>query len=484
MRWDIKKQYSVGGYLQEEPFDIKKFLFGKISRRMTFLFLIIGIVAPTIGIYYFYSLSVSTLSLSQNIAIYDEQKTMLQSAAILIITLIALDAAIFGYFASHSITRPLENLHRVTKEIEKGNFDIKANIKTKDELEELGKSINKTTIALSEMNQERLQIDRAKSEFLSITSHELRTPMTPMKAQLQMLEKDYFGKLNEKQKDSVRIIRRNAERLDRIIEDFLEISRIEAARLKFIFRKIDIKKTVEETVKFLEGFAKEKNIDLIVKADNLPNIQADPDRISQIIRNLTHNAIKFSRVNGKIEISAATKKDHILFIIKDNGLGMSTEDQLRVFEPFYQIEDHLNRKHGGTGLGLAICRGIVESQKGKIWVESTKDKGSTFYFTIPLKPVEEIEPIKVLFSSKSEIENKIMEEFTSILGPMGIVEFDDLKNKNSLKQDDLLFYIDTLENQNIINTKLAEKFKINIGKIYGIEFGKNDNNETLNLGGN
>ncbi len=172
---------------------------------------------------------------------------------------------------------------------------MKTDVHTNDEIEQLGLAINKTTIALSRMDEERRQIDKAKSEFLSITSHELRTPITPMKAQLQMLENGYFGKLAGKQKESVGIILRNAERLDRIIEDFLEVSRIEAARLKFVFRKTDLNETAKDTITFLEGFAKEKNIKLVINTANLPIIQVDPDRVSQVLRNLTHNAIKFSK---------------------------------------------------------------------------------------------------------------------------------------------------------------------------------------------
>ena len=156
--------------------------------------------------------------------------------------------------------------------------------------------------------------------------------------------------------------------------------------------------------------------------------------------------------------------DHILFSVKDCGVGMTSEDKLRVFEPFYQIEGHLDRTHGGTGLGLAICRGIVESQKGKLWVESTVDKGSTFYFTIPLKPVEEVEPIKVLFSSKAEMENKIKEEFAEILGPMGLVEFDDLKNKHATGRKDIVEYINSLQ-ESVVVRELKWKTPQNLKKL-------------------
>jgi signal transduction histidine kinase len=453
--------------VSKEPFEFKKLLFGKINRKITLLFLTVGIVAPTMGIYYFYSISTSFLY--EESEIFYDQLALLQSAAIFIIALIAIDAAIVGIMVSRSISRPIITLYKATQEIEKGNFDVRTDINTNDEIEQLGHAINKTTAALSKMDEEREQIDKAKSEFLSITSHELRTPITPMNAQLQMLENGYFGKLTKKQKESVEIILRNAERLNILIEDFLEVSRIEAARLKFVFRKTDLNVTIKETVSFLEGFAKEKNIRLIVNASDLPIIEVDPDRVSQVLRNLTHNAIKFSKDNSKIEVAAVPKKDHILFSVKDYGVGMTPEDKLRVFEPFYQIEGHLDRKHGGTGLGLAICRGIVESQKGKLWVESEVDVGSTFYFTVPFKPLEEIESIKVLFSPKTDIENKIKKEFAEILGPMGLVEFDDLKYKHSTGQKDILEYIDSLQELSILDDTNADEFKRNIGKIFGNE---------------
>lgn len=458
----------------KEPVDLKKIFFSRINVKFTILFLLVGLVAPAIGIYYFYSISLTLLS--SNPEIFAEQQTLLNAAALLIIILISVNTGLLGLVISRSFTKPIKELYKATQELEKGNFAIQTHIHTTDELAQLSEAFNRSALALSKMEEERLQLDKAKSEFLSITSHELRTPITPLKAQLQMLQQEYFGKLTEKQKESLDIILRNAERLNKIIEDFLEISRIEAARLKFAFRKTDLKETIKETVGVMEGFAKEKNITLVITIDELPIIEVDPDRVSQVIRNLVHNAIKFSRLNGSIEIHAEPKKDHILLWVSDQGVGMTSEDQIRVFEPFYQIEGTLNRNYGGTGLGLTICRGIIEAQKGKIWVESKLGMGSTFYVTIPLMPVEEIEPIKVLFSSKTELEKKVKEEFTTALGPMGIVEFNELKNKHALGKQDLFDYIDNLEEQCILRHELADEFKRNIGRVFGEDY-RNQENE-------
>lgn len=438
---------------------------GKINRRLTFLFLLIGIVAPTIGIFYFYSLSSSLII--PNPEVFNEELLILESTALVIIILIAINAGFLGFFISYSITKPIKQLHNAAKEIEKGNFDIRVDIKTNDEIAKLGNAINMSAVALGKMKEERKQLDKAKSEFLSITSHELKTPITPLVVQLQMMQQQYFGKLTEKQKKSLEIVLRNTERLSKMIEDFLEVSRIEAARLKFNFKKSNLNETLEETVGLMSGYANEKNIKLVLNVDRLPIFEFDPDRTSQVLRNLINNAIKFSNINSKIEITATSDKKQIIIGVKDYGIGISPKDQIRVFEPFYQTGDSINRKHEGTGLGLAICRGIIESQKCKIWVESTLGQGSIFYFTLPLKPVKDIEPIKVLFSLKSEIEKELKEEFILKLGPMGMAEFDDLKNKNSIEKLSLMDYVDELEELNIISDSIANDFKINIGKIFG-----------------
>ncbi len=461
-----------------EPFDLKNYIMGRIHVKLTLLFLLVGIVAPGIGIGYFYLIANSFLI--ENSEFFIQQQMLLNAAALLIIILIAVNTMLIGFLISKSFSKPIRELYRAAQEIEKGNFKVRTAIKTNDELAQLSDAYNRSALALSKMEDERNNLDKAKSEFLSITSHELRTPITPLKAQLQMLQQEYFGSLTEKQKESLNIILRNAERLNKIIEDFLEISRIEAARLKFAFRKTDLHETVKETKEFMTGFAKEKNITLVAKIGELPIIEIDPDRISQVLRNLVHNAIKFSPAGSMIEISAELQRDFIQFSVKDQGVGLSTEDQIRVFEPFYQVEGSLSRNYGGTGLGLTICRGIIEAQKGKIWVESMPGFGCTFYFTVPITPVHDIEPIKVLFSQKGEIEKKIRDELINTLGPIGDIEFNELKNKHSLNKEDLTAYVISLENQSILRHTHVEDFKVNIGKIFGEDNRKKEMKQTDN----
>ena len=189
-------------------------------------------------------------------------------------------ASIIPILISGAIVKPINSLKQATEGIEKGNFKNRVEIKTGDELEELGNTLNKTLGVLERTDDERKQIDKAKTEFLSITSHELRSPMTPMKAQLQMVLGDYFGKLNKEQRESLNIVLNNTERLDKIIVDFLEISRIEAARLKFNFVRADLAKTVHAVIDELKGFMPEKNIKIETHVEKLPTIEVDPDRVS------------------------------------------------------------------------------------------------------------------------------------------------------------------------------------------------------------
>lgn len=451
--------------LDGKRYNLRKVLLSRIDVKLTVLFVVVGLIAPAAAIFYFYSITVSFLP----DVISNDEIVLFRKVAVTVIFLIAINTGLVGFLISRSISKPIKELYNAARELEKGNYNIELDIRTGDEIQKLGEAFKNAASALAKVERERKEIEDAKTEFLSITSHELRTPITPIRAQLEMLKNGYFGELTEKQKESIEVIIRNTDRLDNIITDFLEVSRIEGARLRFNFVKTDLSDIVREVVKLMDAFAKEKNIEIVVDTDDLPIVETDPDRISQVLRNLLTNAIKFSNENSKIEVEARLREEDILFSVRDYGMGIKPEDQLRIFEPFYQVEKHSKRRYGGTGLGLTICRGIIEAQNGKIWVESKVGKGSKFYFTVPLKPVKEIKPIRLLFSQKSIVESKLKEEFQTMLGPIGGIEFDELKNKNALNKEDLYDYIDSLTEQFIISKEKGYEFKRSIDKILGGE---------------
>ena len=228
-------------------------------------------------------------------------------------------------------------------------------------------------------------VTRLKMEFLSITSHELRTPLTPMKAQLQMLQDGYMGKMNEKQGNSIELILRNLTRLDTLINDILDISRIEAGRIKMFLDSISLNDAVKEAIKMQESFAEEKAIKVSAKLAELPDIIGDAERLRQVIGNLLNNAIKFSKKAADVVVKTERVGGNVLFSVTDYGIGISKDDIEKLFKPFSQIDPSFRREHGGTGLGLAIAKGLIQAHNGKIGVESELGKGSTFFFSIPIK---------------------------------------------------------------------------------------------------
>jgi len=231
------------------------------------------------------------------------------------------------------------------------------------------------------------EITRMKSEFLSITSHELRTPLTPMKAQLQMILEGYVGELNDDQKKSIEVVLRNITKLGKLIDDILDLSRIETGKIRLVFESMNINDIVKEAIITQESSATQKDIEISTKLADLPDIVGDQERIGQVIGNLLNNAIKFSKKSGKVIIETKCLdiegKENVLFSITDYGIGISKVDHKKLFKPFSQIDTSLGREQAGTGLGLAIVRGIIHAHRGKVWIDSESGNGTTFYFTIP-----------------------------------------------------------------------------------------------------
>jgi PAS domain S-box-containing protein len=238
------------------------------------------------------------------------------------------------------------------------------------------------------------KLNKIKSSFLNITSHELHTPMSAIKGYIQMMLKGNLGTINEEQKHSLEVILRNSNRLDRLIQDVLDISRLESGTMKFILQKTDVKKMVTETVEIMQASADLKRIKINAEMGiDAPELTIDKDRITQVVVNLLNNAIKFSPDGSMIQIKAKKEKEDVLFEVQDYGRGIPEEHQKKIFQTFYQVDSDADTKFGGAGLGLAICYGIITAHGGRIWVESTgkPGEGSTFLFTLPVISIINIE---------------------------------------------------------------------------------------------
>lgn len=254
-----------------------------------------------------------------------------------------------------------------------------------------------------EKNEELKKLEQIKSEFISIVSHELRTPLTSIKNAIKILSGGKCGNFNEDGHKFINMANINVKVLTNIINDILDFSKIEAGKMDFNYKLMNIHSVIESVKTSFDYEAKAQGIDLITQEqDNLPDVNADPQRIGQVLRNLVSNAIKFTPEGKHITIkselknsSAITKNpyfekelnnlngDYVVVSVIDEGIGMKSDDILKAFENFTQIENSLSRKVGGTGLGLPIAKRFVKAHNGAIWCDSEENKGSIFYVAIP-----------------------------------------------------------------------------------------------------
>lgn len=238
---------------------------------------------------------------------------------------------------------------------------------------------------LNKTNEELRQKDKLKDEFLSMASHELKTPLTPIIGWCGALKSNtILGALTPEQRAAVDTIEKNAIKLEKMISDMLDAQKLELNELKFNIGEVDIDKIVRNVQRDFEFIMKEKNIEFTINVQPGLKLRSDEARIMQVLNALLYNSIDFvPKNNGKIELAAKVDDGKIVFGVKDNGPGIPKDKQQFLFKKFYQVDTSLKRKHGGTGLGLAISKGIVTGLGGAIWVDTEEGKGSSFYFSLP-----------------------------------------------------------------------------------------------------
>jgi PAS domain S-box-containing protein len=239
---------------------------------------------------------------------------------------------------------------------------------------------------LKKAYEELKKLDQLKNVFLSMTSHELKTPITPIKSQSETLLTELTGKLNKSQKESVEMILRNTNHLDGLLSDILDIAKLEANQLQMFPEKTDLKPIFSNIIKDIEQTAHQKNLTISYKIEKLPIIMIDSKRFKQVLLNLLGNSIKYTPPNGKIRVYAKQQNKQIIVSVTDNGMGIAPNMMTKIFDKFVQASPSYKQKQKGTGLGLSVCKGIVTKFGGKIWAESKGlNKGSSFHFTIPIK---------------------------------------------------------------------------------------------------
>jgi PAS domain S-box-containing protein len=239
-------------------------------------------------------------------------------------------------------------------------------------------------IAFRDVTKEK-EVERMKDEFVSIVSHELRTPMTSLGGSLSLVLDGTVGEINEDQKELLEIAKNNTTRLIRLINDILDISKIESGKIKMKSDSVSVPEIVRDSLAGIASFADNYGVSLSSELeDGIPVFEGDHDRLIQVITNLLSNAIKFSPRGGTVHLKAWQGDGMLHMSVRDEGIGIPPEYLDKIFEKFQQVDSSAVREKGGTGLGLPICKAIVEEHGGAMWVESESGRGSTFTFKVPL----------------------------------------------------------------------------------------------------
>jgi signal transduction histidine kinase len=229
-------------------------------------------------------------------------------------------------------------------------------------------------------------MEKLKEDFGAMIVHDLRSPLNTMMSSVSMMNEGLVGALNEEQKKWLARIQESGQKMMSLINDFLDLSKLEAGKIELVKEEVDLRQLIQNSLDTYGVMAEDKKISLANRVEsNLPSVIADPRRLDQVLTNLLSNAVKFTGENGTIEVGASRQNGKETRVwVKDTGVGIQPQELGLVFEKYRQTTSGKTSKHKGTGLGLMICKMIVEAHGGKIWVESELNKGTTFFFSLPL----------------------------------------------------------------------------------------------------
>jgi two-component system sensor histidine kinase GlrK len=283
-----------------------------------------------------------------------------------------------------SINQPLKELLAATRAVADGAFSHRIQIRSRTELAVLADHFNSMVRRLDEL-------DRLKRDFLSSVSHEIKTPLVAMQETTRLLLDEVPGPLTDKQRRIVDLQYQSQERLQRMISDLLDVSRMEAGVMTYSFGDVDLGPVVSRAIEVFEACAAERDIRLEGRVAAQPGtVRCDPDRITQVVHNLVENALRFSPAGGAVTLQVERLRTHqppraaVRVTVRDQGIGVPDEHKDRVFERFYQVKDpQAGSASRSFGLGLTICQRIVNAHGGRIWVEDAPGRGAAFVFELP-----------------------------------------------------------------------------------------------------
>jgi signal transduction histidine kinase len=298
-------------------------------------------------------------------------------------------ALLLGYVISWSVIAPVKQMDAHLRQIGSGDFSRRVTVPNRDELGTLAANLNRMNAELGTLYQQLEAASRHKSQFLANMSHELRTPLNAILGYTELILDGIYGEIPLKIRDVLERVRHSGRHLLELINDVLDLSRIEAGQLMLLLKDFSFKEVVQTVFTAVEPLAAEKHLALKVSVpSDLPPARGDERRVTQVLLNLVGNAIKFTDV-GDVRIQATASNGELVVSVTDTGSGIAASDRERIFEEFQQGEDNHARAAGGTGLGLPIAKRIIALHGGRMWVESSQGKGSTFWFTLPVSPEQE-----------------------------------------------------------------------------------------------
>jgi signal transduction histidine kinase len=295
-------------------------------------------------------------------------------------------ALLLGFVLSWSLVVPIQRTEARLEEIAAGDFSGRLDVSNRDELGVLAANVNRMNDELGRLYEELEDVSRHKSDFLANMSHELRTPLNAIIGFSEVLQQQMYGELNEQQLGYVDDVRESGRHLLSLINDILDLSKVEAGRMELELSDVSVPLALESGLTMHGERAARDGISIALDVD--PSeivIRADERKLRQVVFNLLSNAVKFTPAGGRIDVSAHLTGDVVEVAVSDTGAGIASEDQELIFEEFQQAPSVSARRQQGTGLGLPLARKFVELHGGRLWVESSLDGGSTFRFTLPVE---------------------------------------------------------------------------------------------------
>lgn len=289
----------------------------------------------------------------------------------------------FGIFAAANVTDGLHQLEVSANQIADGNLDARASIQGRDEVARLGQVFNEMAAQLQAAEAQRQELDKLRRDLIAWTSHDLRTPLTSIRAMIEALHDGLVTEPETVQR-YYRTIRTDIIALNTLIDDLFELAQLDAGGLEMEMDSHSIRDMISDGLERFQALARQRNVALVGDvAGNVDPVQMNASKMARVLGNLLSNALRYTPTGGQVTVRAWRTADEVLVTVADSGLGFREADLTRIFEQFYRGEEARSRATGGAGLGLAIARGIVEAHNGRIWAENSQEGGAVVGFALP-----------------------------------------------------------------------------------------------------